>query len=632
MCGIAGIISNKDIQKRIVDANAIIHHRGPDDTGYFMYNNIALGHQRLSILDLSERGHQPMLSNDDNLVIAYNGEIYNHLEIRGKIGNSYSFKSNTDTETILAGFQKYGADLFGMLNGIFAFAILDKSKNELILCRDQFGVKPLYFYTNNDDFIFGSEIKSFLSFPGLNKEIDYSALVNYLHFLYSPGKKTPFKNINKLLPGHYLKLNLENPSVQEYTKYYEIPFSGKYKNSCEEGWTENIDYYLNQSVKRQLLSDVPVGFYLSGGLDSSLLVAIARKITGKKLRTYTIDTDMTKDNIEGFANDLYYAKKVAKYLDVDLEIVKSDVDIVRDFDKMIWHLDEPQADAAPLNVLNISRQARLNGDFVMIGGTGGDDLFSGYRRHRAVNMEKIFNNSPVFILNGLKKISDILPQNNPLFRRIAKVLKHGNLSQKERLAGYFEWLALDINKSLFSRDIGEKIKQYYPANILLKSLQNIKEEKELLNQLLFWDMKFFLPDHNLNYTDKMSMAVGIETRVPFLDKELVSLSTKIPVGLKMKGKTTKYILKKTAEKYLPLDVIYRPKTGFGAPVRKWIINDLDDMIHQYLAPQKIKERGIFDSDAVWKLINDNKYGKIDASYPIWALLAIESWMRQFFDK
>ena len=631
MCGITGAISphSSNFIEKAVDA---IVHRGPDDKGIFVDGNLALGHQRLSILDLSERGHQPMMSNDGKLVIVYNGEIYNHPELRAKIGDSYRFKSQTDTETILAGYQKYGVDLFNMLNGIFAFAIYDKSKGELIVCRDQLGVKPLYYYTGNGDFIFGSEIKSFLHFPGLNKDIDYSALVNYLHFLYSPGEKTPFKNVKKLLPGHYLKLNVENPTNPEYTKYYEIPFSGKYKNSCKEGWTENIDYYLNQSVKRQLLSDVPVGFYLSGGLDSSLLVAIARKITGSKLHTYTIDTDMTKDNIEGFANDLYYAKKVAKHLDIDLEIVKSDVDIVRDFDKMIWHLDEPQADAAPLNVLNISRQARLNGDYVMIGGTGGDDLFSGYRRHRAVNMEKIFNNSPGFILTALKKLSDTLPQNIPLFRRLTKVLKHGNLSQKERIAGYFEWLALDTNKSLFNKAIVEKIKNYNPANILLKSLQNINEEKELLNQLLFWEMKFFLPDHNLNYTDKMSMAVGIETRVPFLDMDLVELSTKIPVKYKMRGSTTKYILKKTAEKYLPLDVIYRPKTGFGAPVRKWIINDLDDMIHQYLAPQKIKERGIFDPEAVWKLINDNKSGKIDASYSVWALLAIESWMRQFVDK
>ena len=632
MCGITGIISNKDIQKRIVDANAIIHHRGPDDTGYFMYNNVALGHQRLSILDLSERGHQPMLSNDGNLVIAYNGEIYNHLEIREKIGDSYSFKSNTDTETILAGYQKYGTDLFGMLNGIFAFAILDKSKNELVLCRDQFGVKPLYYYANDNELLFASELKSLTRIPGWNREINHTSLVSYLHFLYSPGAETPFRYVKKMPPGNFARVSLAFPARMSFERYYKIPFAGQYDNYNELEWVEILDESITNAVERQLLSDVPVGFFLSGGLDSSLITAIARKITGKKLRTYTIDTDMTKDNIEGFANDLYYAKKVAKHLEVDLEIVKSDVDIVRDFDKMIWHLDEPQADAAPLNVLKISKLARTNGDLVLLGGTAGDDIFSGYRRHQAILMEKYFKITPVFLTRSIQNLVNLMPQNNPAIRRATKLLKHSHLSKIERLAGYYEWLPLKINKSLFSREIQDKISNFNPSTVLIDSLKNISGENEILNYMLYWDMKFFLPDHNLNYTDKMSMAVGIETRVPFLDMDLVELSTKIPVKYKMRGRTTKYILKKTAEKYLPLDVIYRPKTGFGAPVRKWIINDLDDMIHQYLAPQKIKERGIFDSNAVWKLINNNKSGKIDASYPVWALLAIESWMRQFVDK
>ncbi len=632
MCGITGIISNKDIQKRIVDANTIIHHRGPDDTGYFMYNNLALGHQRLSILDLSERGHQPMLSNDGSLAIVYNGEIYNHQELRSKIGNSYSFNSSTDTETILAGYQIYGTDIFNMLNGIFALAILDKSKNELIICRDQYGVKPLYYYSHNGDFVFGSEIKSFLNIPGLNKRLDYSALVNYLHYLYSPGEKTPFEYIKKLAPGHFIKISLDNINDLKSTKYFEIPFTGEYDTYTEKEWIDKLDIHFTNAVERQLQSDVPVGFFLSGGLDSSLIVAIAQKNTGKKLRAYTIDTDMTKDNIEGFTNDLYYAKKVAKHLDVDLEIVKSDVDIVKDFDKMIWHLDEPQADAAPLNVLKISNKARENGDFVLLGGTGGDDLFSGYRRHQAVLMEKYLKLTPGFIASGLKKLISVLPQDNPNVRRAAKLLKHGNLPQLERLAGYYEWLPLDTNKSLFSSSIQDKIKNYNPTEILTDSLSNIPKEKEILNYLLYWDMKYFLPDHNLNYTDKMSMAVGIETRVPFLDNDLVKFSTRLPVNLKMKGKETKYLLKKVAERYLPKEVIYRPKTGFGAPVRKWITQDLDEMINDYLSLSSIENRGIFDYKEVHNLIENNKKGKIDASYSVWSLLAIESWMRQFVDK
>ena len=632
MCGITGILSNKDILKYVVEANEMIAHRGPDDEGTIYYKNLALAHQRLSILDLSKRGHQPMLSNDDSIAIIYNGEIYNHQELRSKIGNSYSFNSSTDTETILAGYQIYGTDIFNMLNGIFALAILDKSKNELIICRDQYGIKPLYYYSHNGDFIFGSEIKSFLNIPGLNKNLDYTALVNYLHYLYSPGEKTPFEYIKKLAPGHFIKISLDNINELNFTKYFEIPFTGEYDAFTEKEWIDKLDVHFTNAVERQLQSDVPVGFFLSGGLDSSLIVAIARKISGKKLRTYTIDTDMTKDNIEGFTNDLFYAKKVAKHLNVDLEIVKSDVDIVKDFDKMIWHLDEPQADAAPLNVLKISNKARENGDFVLLGGTGGDDLFSGYRRHQAILMEKYLKLTPGIIASGLKKLISVLPQDNPNVRRAAKLLKHGNLPQLERLAGYYEWLPSDINKSLFSSSIQDKIRNFNPTRILTDSLNNIPKEKEILNYLLYWDMKYFLPDHNLNYTDKMSMAVGIETRVPFLDNDLVKFSTRLPVNLKMKGKETKYLLKKVAERYLPKEVIYRPKTGFGAPIRKWITKDLDEMINDYLSLNSIKNRGIFDYKEVHNLIENNKKGKIDASYSIWGLLAIESWMRQFVDK
>ncbi len=632
MCGITGILSNKDILKYVVEANEMIAHRGPDDEGIFYYMSLALAHQRLSILDLSKRGHQPMLSNDGSIAIIYNGEIYNHQELRSKIGNSYSFNSSTDTETILAGYQIYGTDIFNMLNGIFALAILDKSKNELIICRDQYGIKPLYYYSHNGDFIFGSEIKSFLNIPGLNKNLDYTALVNYLHYLYSPGEKTPFEYIKKLAPGHFIKISLDNINELNFTKYFEIPFTGEYDAFTEKEWIDKLDVHFTNAVERQLQSDVPVGFFLSGGLDSSLIVAIARKISGKKLRTYTIDTDMTKDNIEGFTNDLFYAKKVAKHLNVDLEIVKSDVDIVKDFDKMIWHLDEPQADAAPLNVLKISNKARENGDFVLLGGTGGDDLFSGYRRHQAILMEKYLKLTPGIIASGLKKLISVLPQDNPNVRRAAKLLKHGNLPQLERLAGYYEWLPSDINKSLFSSSIQDKIRNFNPTRILTDSLNNIPKEKEILNYLLYWDMKYFLPDHNLNYTDKMSMAVGIETRVPFLDNDLVKFSTRLPVNLKMKGKETKYLLKKVAERYLPKEVIYRPKTGFGAPIRKWITKDLDEMINDYLSLNSIKNRGIFDYKEVHNLIENNKKGKIDASYSIWGLLAIESWMRQFVDK
>jgi asparagine synthase (glutamine-hydrolysing) len=299
---------------------------------------------------------------------------------------------------------------------------------------------------------------------------------------------------------------------------------------------------------------------------------------------------------------------------------------------MIFHLDEPQADPAPLNVFNICKKAKLDGHTVLLGGTAGDDLFSGYRRHKSLKMENFMGYIPLFLKKTIRYSIQLLPVRIPLFRRLKKLTTNFHLSESDRIVGYFSWFDKDSLDLLFSENIKPIIKKYQPLKILKDYLKKIPNEKDILNQMLFLEMKFFLTDHNLNYTDKMSMATGVEVRVPFLDKELVEFSTKIPTNLKLKGITTKYILKRVMEKYLPREVIYRSKSGFGAPVRKWIINDLDHVINRLLSKENIENRGIFDYKDVQQLINDNKAGKIDASYTIWALLAIESWMLQFNKK
>ena len=334
---------------------------------------------------------------------------------------------------------------------------------------------------------------------------------------------------------------------------------------------------------------------------------------------------------EGFTNDLHYARLVAKHLDVNLIEVESTVDIVKDFDQMIYHLDEPQADPAPLSVLQICSQARKDGQIVLLGGTAGDDLFSGYRRHQALRMEKYINFVPLFLRKLIRKAIHLLPANKALFRRARKLTNNIHLSQQERLVGYFSWLDKNIVDNLFAEKHQNQLKNFNPLQLYQDYLKNIPLEKDLLNQMLYLEMKFFLVDHNLNYTDKMSMATGVEVRVPFLDKELVEFSCIIPTHLKLKGVTTKYILKKVMEKYLPHDVIYRPKSGFGAPVREWITKDMEATIQNYLSKGNVEKRGVFNYTEIQKLIEANKQGKVDASYTIWALLSIESWMRQFKD-
>jgi asparagine synthase (glutamine-hydrolysing) len=626
MCSISGFVN---ICVKSDDFTKITSHRGPDDNGIYRHANLVMGHSRLSIQDLSSNGHQPFISKDGRFILVFNGEIYNHWAIREElIKLKYQFFSQSDTETLLNGIRHWGKNILNKLNGIFSFVVFDKEKNEIFMARDQFGVKPFYYYHDGNSFAFASELKAFWQLGAIDKRVDNSNFANYIHFLWGPGENIPFQKIKKLLPGHFIRFNLASVEVKP-EKYYEIPFKGKYTNDPEEKLINKLDDHLQAAVKSQMLSDVEVGFFLSGGLDSSLLVAIAKKLyPGKRLQTFTIRTDIKKGN-DGFADDLEYARQVSQYLDVDLEIVDAKVDILQDFDKMIWHLEEPQADPAPLNVLNICERARQMGFKVLIGGTAGDDLFSGYRRHQALNFDKYVDKIPLFLRRLLKHLINVIPNINANVRRIKKVSRDIDKAKVDRLVGLYSWLPFDLLTDLFTDKIKEQIKINNPGNYL-KSLQaNIPDEKNWLNRMLYWEMRSFLVDHNLNYTDKMSMAVGVEVRVPYLDKDLVEFSTTIPPHFKMKGNETKYILKKVAERYLPMDVIYRPKTGFGAPVREWIKNDLDEMIHDRLSPEKIKAAGIFNEKAVWKMITDNKKGKIDAAYTIFSLLAIDSWMHQF---
>jgi len=628
MCGILGSIGSQVLFKE--SDLGILAHRGPDSNGFFNDEKVFLGHTRLAIQDLTSAANQPMFSDNNRFVLIFNGEIYNHWEIRENLAEKYKFKTSSDSETLLIGFIEYGSDVLNKLNGIFSFCIYDRVDKEVFIARDQLGVKPMYLYADEDKFLFSSELKSFIRFD-IDRDIDDKALFNYITFLWNPGESTPLKKVKKLLPGHYLKFKINEYSSAIAIKYYQIPFTGGYFQSSESQLIDQLEAKILASVKRQMLSDVPVGFFLSGGLDSSLIVAMARKLFPEaKLPCFTIDTAELA-LFEGFSDDLDYAKKVARHLNVDLNIVPASIDIVKDFDKMIWHLDEPQADAAPLNVLNICTYARQNGIKVLLGGTAGDDLFSGYRRHQVLKMEVIFNKIPEFVRSIIAGMVNMVPGSSAGVRRAKKVAKDLDKSTYERLSGYFQWLPYSQVFNLFTADWKSKLRDYNPSNNLINLNQEIPDEKNLLNQILYWELKTFLVDHNLNYTDKLSMAVGIEVRVPFLDLELVDFATKIPPDLKMKGTETKYILKKVAERYLPHEVIYRPKAGFGAPVRKWVTEDLDEMIGRYLSVEQLNKRGIFDATAVWSLIQDNKKGKIDASYSIWALVAIESWMQQFID-
>jgi asparagine synthase (glutamine-hydrolysing) len=636
MCGIFGYLGEgKDLVQKEKVLNAL-KHRGPDDEGTFEDSNILLLHVRLSILDLSSLGHQPMVSPDGNCVLIYNGEIYNHNEIRYKLIKDFNikFNSTSDTETLLYAFIHYGIGIVEKLNGIFAFAIYFKRENRIYLVRDHFGIKPLYFYNKGNTLAFSSEIKVMKDLKGLDKSLDYQALLNYLSYLWCPGEKTPFKYIKKLLPGHYLNIDL-NKSISDQNiiprQYYQIPFTGNYEYNEEKKAVNKLDELLHISLERQLLSDVPVGFFLSGGLDSSLNIAIVKDLfPNKKWECFTID-DGSRDLIskEGFANDLYFAIKVAKSLNQNLNFVPGDTSIIGQIDLIPWYLDEPQADLAPLHVLNISKVARSMGIKVLIGGTGGDDIFSGYRRHRAIKIDKYISMFPPFIFQAAKSWAAMGGFTNPFRRRMIKYLDAWDSDAKVRMINYFNWMNYEECMKLFSKDIQSELLGYDPQYYFKELLFQIPDEHNSLNQMLYLEMKTFLPDHNLNYTDKMSMTVAVEARVPYLDVDLVDFSCKLHPNLKIKNRTTKYLLKKVAERYLPKDLIYRSKSGFGSPVREWIHNDFINVINTRLSNENIIRQDIFNVDRIKKLIDMNNSGKGDYGYNILSLLIIDSWIKQF---
>jgi asparagine synthase (glutamine-hydrolysing) len=623
MCGILATINFES--SIATTALNLMEHRGPDARAIYNFKNLCLGHLRLSIQDLSEKANQPMFSDFEHYSIVFNGEIYNHWEIREKELADYRFKTTSDTETILALYIKHKEKCVNFLNGIFAFAIFNRDEETLFVARDHFGVKPLYYILNEDQFACASELKALLPY-NLNQEIDIESIQAYLTFMWCPGEGTPFRSIKKLLAGSFMHIDLNNISQTKIKRYYQLKYPNKIiDNKSLNYWIDTLEEKLTKALKRQMLSDAPIGFFLSGGLDSSLLVAIAKKLNpDKRLKCYTIDTGESKD---GFVNDLYYARKVAEYLDVELVEIKVDSSIVEKFDDIIWFLDEPASDSAPFNVYEISKAARKDGIKVLVGGTGGDDIFSGYRRHQALILEQYLEYIPTFLRKIISNTIKVISSKKAFVRRLKKLTKAIEGSSSERLVSFFEWSDFLFVKSIFREELQQKLSK--ENKYFLKLLEEVKHVEDDLNKLLYLEIYTFLIDHNLNYTDKAGMANSVEIRVPYLDLELVEFSTTLPVNYKMKGKQTKYILRKVAERYLPHEVIYRSKAGFGVPVEYWVRNELNEFIAKTLTRTNINKSEVFNIESIESIIEENNSGKINASYNIWSFLALQSWLKNF---
>jgi len=633
MCGIGGfsLSVNENFYKNELDEIiSRIDHRGPDDKGFYENQKYSIGlvHTRLSIQDPSSLGHQPMISEDKNIVLVFNGEIYNFIELRSElIKKGVKFKSNSDTEVLLNLYMLEGKEMLTKLNGIFAFAIWDQRSKSLFIARDHFGVKPIYYASLKDRFYFASELKAILPALKENKNLDQHSLQEYMTFLFCPGSGTPFKSIKKLLPGE--AMIVFDGKIQKKWKWYLLPiFKNKSKKLMNKEFAiEGIRKHFRTAVSRQMLADVPVGAFLSGGLDSSAVVSYARE-QNKDIRCFTIESQGWEK--ESIISDLPYARRVAKYLKVPLDIVQINPNnIVDDLVRMVKIMDEPIPDPSALNVFYISKLAREQGIKVLLSGAGGDDIFTGYRRHYALMTEHWWDWLPFSAKRFLSDISSKLNQKSLLNRRLAKLFSGATLSGNNRMVNYFHWIKRTDLQKLFSSEFRSTINNEDADSTMIDFLESLPSKTTKLERMLALEQQYFLPDLNLLYTDKMSMAAGVEVRVPFLDKELVEFVHNIPDYLKQNGREGKWILKKALENNLPNDIIYRPKTGFGVPLRSWIRNELRELIEDILSTTNLKNRGIFDPSTVQKLILDNQTGKIDASYTLLSLLCLEIWFKEF---
>lgn len=633
MCGISGFSGNFD-QVLLERMNAIQTHRGPDDSGVWFKErkSVGLAHRRLSIIDLSQLGHQPMWDVTETVVIVFNGEIYNYRELRsGLIEKGFVFKSHSDTEVLLNLYLLDGKDMLSKLNGIFAFALYDTRDDLLFLARDGVGVKPLYYAETPNGFLFASEIKAILQEQTVDRTIDPLAIHYYLTYLWSPAPHTMLKEVKKLEPGH--AMIVRDGKIKQYWQFYDLPYDQEIENFTEEQAIREVQTHLSQAVERQMVADVPVGAFLSGGLDSSSVVTFARRFASQqKLQCFTIGFKDKSFQQEGMADDLPYAQHVAAHLDVDLHTIYVGPEMADQLEKMIYHLDEPQADPASINVLFICQLAREHGIKVLLSGAGGDDIFTGYRRHYALMMERYWGFLPKSFRSLLGRLAQLQPKNIPATRRFARTFQYASLNGDKKIASYFFWIDPQILKNIYSKSFLESLPFDSSPEPLSSALSKLPNHTPALNRMLYLDGKYFLTDHNLNYTDKMGMAMGVEVRVPLLDPDLISMAARLPIKFKQNGNTGKWIFKKAMEPYLPKDVIYRSKTGFGAPLRHWIRYELRTLVEDLLSEASLKKRGFFEPRKVKELIALNQVGKIDAAYTIFSLMCIELWCRIFLDR
>jgi asparagine synthase (glutamine-hydrolysing) len=619
MCGIAGVIGKGEQGNELIRVmtDAIIH-RGPDDEGHYVDATLALGMRRLSIIDL-EGGKQPITSQNENFVIVFNGEIYNYKALRAQlIKRGYKFKTHTDTEVILHLFEDEGALCLGKLRGMFAFAIFDKRKQKLFIARDFFGIKPLYYYVEDGRITaFGSEIKSILTIPGVARMVNDEAVVNYLSFQYNPLKETFFKNIFKLSPGSFLDIDLAQGTFTE-KRYAEFSFgtnsqgptleSGALRsdlgNFSEEKWTQELIAVLDDSVKHHMVSDVPVGSFLSGGIDSGIIAALAQKnLKNRKLSTFTIGFDEVTEARE--------AEVTARRIGTSHKAITiSRKEYFKELPKIVWHFDEPVADPSAAALYFVAREARKKVKVVM-SGEGADELFGGYNIYLESYARRRLMIVPKFIREYFLR---------PLAG--SKLSFRGKNFLIRFFSNIEDWYI--GNAQIFShKEIGDLWKGGEGSRLSLAPLYKKVTGRQDSEKMQYIDINTWLPGDILAKADKMTMAHSLELRVPFLDREVQNFARNVPPSLKWKNYTTKYLLRRVADVLLTSEISRRKKLGFPTPVKKWFDASQTELYTRITKNTYIREH--FNVSVIEQLIADHMSGRADNARKLYLLLLLALW-------
>lgn len=619
MCGIVGILNkdkNKVVDKRLLEKMTMsISHRGPDDWGIYVNGNLGLGHRRLSILDL-ESGHQPMLDVPRKRAIVYNGEIYNYLDLRADLKKrGHYFSTNCDTEVLLKLADHHDNEYLEQLNGMFAFALWDENKRSLLLGRDRLGIKPLYYIDLGDVFLFSSEIKALLLYPNIRREANTDKIFEYIAYRNIVGTETMYKNIFQIPPGHVAKLNPDNYELKFENYWNEGKYNSYKEFKHDDDYIEQFLDIFHDAVKIRLISDVPVGTFNSGGVDSSLVSAIVRENKHDELHTFSA----------GFNEDTHderqHALTVARQLgSTHHTIVMDEYEYSDSLEETLWYLEEPINHAHSVQILNLSRLSR-NYVTVVLTGEGSDEIFAGYPRY---NVPKLAYLTPNFLRGVISKL--LLPFADTLkLRRAVKLFEAFGISDEELISDNARYVPLSALLRLVGHDI-----TYPNRHLLYKS--SMSRFNDNLQSHLYYDQRSYLSSL-LTRLDKMSMAAGIEARVPFLDYRIIEWSYKIPSHIKLRLLTNKWIVKKAAENYLPHHIVYRNKVGFGAPISEWMRNP--NGLGRYLdilTDQKAIERGYFNQKIIKDLLSEHLSGKFDHGEILWGLLNLELWHRNFIDE